>query len=397
MNVKKTISYYPVIPLALFALLLSPGCAKDKKLGQAKPGRPAPEQIDLFSYRQGNYNTYRIPALLTTQKGVVLAFTEGRKNHADDQGHIEILLRRSFDGGKTWGPVQVVAKDGTNALNNPTAVQDRDTGIIWLMFVRTSTTKYKDNDAVAKATDRISDVWVMHSDDDGATWSGPADITKSVNRRGWTRVLPGPGVGIQMRTGRLLIPSLHVTGAIGANYMIFSDDHGKTWRIGGSTDEKGDECQVVELQDGSLLLNIRYLRTEGHRGIATSKDGGLTWSKITTDPALIEPSCMGSIIRYTATPQFAKDRLLFSNPASKVDRINLTVRLSYDEGKTWPVAKLLNTGFSGYSCLTVLPNGELGVLYERGVRCTMEKITFARFSLPWLTDGADALERPGNK
>ncbi len=397
MNMKKTVSYYPVILLAFFALLMSPGCGKDRIAEQAKPELSAPEQIDLFTYRKGEYNTYRIPALLTTQKGVVLAFTEGRKNHADDHGHIEMLLRRSIDGGKTWGPVQVVVKDGTNAINNPVVVQDRDTGTVWLMCVRTSTSKYKDNEAVEKATDRMSDVWVVHSDDDGATWSSPTDITKAVNRPGWTRILPGPGIGIQLKSGRLLIPSLHATGAICANYMIYSDDHGKTWKIGGSTDNRGDEDQAVELKDSSLLLDIRNSHAAGYRAMSTSKDGGLTWSKITDVPAMIDPGCQASIIRYTETPQFTKDRLLFANPASKVDRLDLTVRLSYDEGKTWPVAKLVNAGFSGYSCLTVLPNGEIGVLYERGVHSTMEQITFARFSLPWLTNGADALERPSNK
>ena len=203
--------------------------------------------------------------------------------------------------------------------------------------------------------------------------------------------VPGPGVGIQMRSGRLVIPCNHVIGAEVTNHVIYSDDHGKTWRLGGSTDPNTDENQLVELADGSLLLNIRNYREKGHRGISMSKDGGLTWSPVVSDPTLIEPVCMASLIRYTNSPPYTKNRLLFSNPATQTERIRMTIRVSYDEGKTWPVAKLLNAGPSGYSCLTVLPDMTIGCLYERGDRSSIEKLTFARFSLNWLTDGADSL------
>jgi sialidase-1 len=291
-------------------------------------------------------------------------------------------------------------RDGTNALNCPTAVVDRDTGTTWLLLITTSTKKYKNDDEVAKAKGPISDMWVMQSNDEGATWIGPTDITKSVNQPNWDRIIPGPGVGIQLRSGRLVIPCNHVIGAgtgfNSFNHVIYSDDHGKTWRLGGSTEGKMDENQIVELTDGSLMLNMRNYRDKGHRGISISKDSGLTWSKVTSDPTLIEPVCQASLIRYTESPPFVKDRLLFSNPATETERIKMTVRVSYDEGKTWPVAKLLNAGPSAYSCLTVLPDMKIGCLYERGDRYGAEKITFARFSLEWLTDGADSLQKRGN-
>jgi sialidase-1 len=198
-------------------------------------------------------------------------------------------------------------------------------------------------------------------------------------------------VGIELRSGRLLIPCNHVIGDVATNHVIYSDDHGKSWRLGGSTDAYTDENQVVELADGSLLLNIRNYREKGHRGISRSLDGGLTWSPVVSDPALIEPVCQASFIRYTESPRFSKNRLLFSNPASLTDRIKLTVRMSYDEGKTWPVAKLLNQGNSGYSCLTVLSDMNIACLYEGGEHSSIDKVSFARFSLAWLTDGADAL------
>ena len=390
-RVKKPISRPPVILLALLALgLLLSGCGAGPKVQQLKPEIPGPEQTDLFTGAQGGYHSYRIPALVTSKKGTVLAFVEGRKDSAADHGHNEILLRRSLDGGKTWTPVQLVARDGSNALNNPTVVVDRETGTVWLVLIRTSTKQFKSDDEVAKAQGRISDMWTFHSDDEGATWIGPVDITQSVNRSDWNRIVPGPGVGIQLRSGRLVIPCNHVIANIAFNHVIYSDDHGKHWRLGGSTEGNTDENQIVELTDGSLMLNIRNYRDKGHRGVSISKDGGLTWSKITSDPTLIEPVCQASFIRYTESPQFIKNRLLFSNPASETERIKLTMRVSYDEGKTWPVAKLLNVGPAGYSCLTVLPDMKIGCLYERGEHSTIEKVTFARFSLEWLTDGADA-------
>jgi len=391
MPVKKRVMRVAVFVLALLALcVLLSGCGAGPKVQPQKPEIAGPEQTDLFIGGEGGYASYRIPALITTQKGAVLAFVEGRKDSAADHGHNEILLRRSLDGGKTWTPVQLVARDGTNALNNPTAVVDRDTGTVWLLLIRTSTKKYKNDDAVAKAKGRISDMWTMHSNDEGATWVGPTDITASVNRPDWNRIVPGPGVGIQLRSGRLVIPCNHVIGSVAFDHVIYSDDHGKTWRLGGSTEGNTDENQIVELADGTLLLNIRNYREKGHRGLSMSKDGGLTWSAITSDPTLIEPVCQASFIRYTESLSSSKNRLLFSNPASQTERIKMTVRVSYDEGKTWPVAKLLNPGPSGYSCLTVLPDMKIGCFYERGDHSSIDKVTFARFSLEWLTDGADA-------
>jgi sialidase-1 len=372
-------------------MLLFPKHSVGRKAEQSSLAIPGPAQTDLFIGGEGGYHSYRIPALIATPKGTLLAFVEGRKDSASDHGHNEILMRRSLDGGNTWTPMQLVKRDGTNALNNPTAVVDRDTGTIWLLFVWTSTKKYKNNEEVAKATGRISDMWVMHSNDEGATWAGPANITKSVNQRDWNRIVPGPGVGIQLRNGRLVIPCNHVVGKETFDHVIYSDDHGKTWHLGGSTEGKMDEDQIVELADGTLMLNIRNYREKGHRGISLSKDQGMTWSPVTSDPTLIEPVCQASLIRYTLSPPFTKNRLLFSNPATQDERIKMTVRLSYDEGKTWPVAKLLNLGPSGYSCLTVLHDMQIGSLYERGDSSSIDKVTFARFSLGWLTDGADSL------
>jgi len=370
-------------------VLLSPHWA-GFALAQQSAAIPDPQQTDLFVGGEGGYHSYRIPALIATPKGTLLAIVEGRKDSSSDHGHNELLMRRSLDGGDTWTPMQLVKSDGDNALNNPTLVVDRDTGTVWLVFVWTSTRKFKNNDEVAKATGRVSDMWVMHSNDEGATWSGPVNITKSVNRPGWRRIVPGPGVGIQLPSGRLVIPCNHEIGPVATDHIIYSDDHGKSWHLGGSTDDKTDEDQVVGLADGTLMMNIRNYREKGHRGTSLSEDQGKTWSPVVSDPTLIEPVCQASLIRYTLSPPFRKNRLLFSNPATQDKRIKMTVRLSYDEGKTWPVARLLNAGPSGYSCLTVLHDMRIGCLYERGDRSSIDKVTFARFTLDWLSDGVDS-------
>jgi sialidase-1 len=168
------------------------------------------------------------------------------------------------------------------------------------------------------------------------------------------------------------------------SHIIYSDDHGATWKLGGVLGENTNECQVIERQDGSLLLNMRSYHQKNRRAIATSKDGGLSWSEVTLDPALIEPVCQASLVRWS--DREGKGRVLFSNPAS-TRREKLTIRLSEDDGRTWPVARLLHDGPAAYSALAVLPDGTLGCLYECGTKSAYEKIAFARFGLDWLTDG----------
>jgi len=180
------------------------------------------------------------------------------------------------------------------------------------------------------------------------------------------------------------------------SHIIYSDDHGKSWQLGGSVSGGCNECQVVELADGRLMLNMRMQENgQGKRGVATSRDGGVTWSELKLDPVLIEPVCQASLLRYTLASTGGKNRLLFSNPASapapgqsRGDRVKMTVRLSHDEGRTWPVSKCLHDGPSAYSCLAALPDGDIGCLYEGG-KTRYGEIVFARFSLEWLTDGQD--------
>lgn len=354
------------------------------------------QQTDLFTSGTNGYHTYRIPALIVTRKGTLLAFCEGRKKSRSDSGDIDLLLKRSEDAGKTWSRQQVVWDDSGNTCGNPCPVVDQQTGSIWLLM---TWNRGDDREsAIKKNTSKDTRrVWVSRSDDDGDTWSKPLEITDTAKRPEWRWYATGPGVGIQLRKGpwkgRLVIPCDHSLvlpdDPDGYNsHVIISDDHGKTWRIGGVIRPKVNECQVVELADGTLMINMRnYDRSRTTRAVATSTNGGITFSKVTHDPVLVEPICQASFLRYTLRPDHDRNRLLFSNPAhpERGNRRDMTVRMSYDEGRTWPVSKVLYPGPSAYSCLTVLPDADIACLYEAGDKNPYEKIVFARFTPDWLT------------
>ena len=344
-----------------------------------------PVQKPIFVRGTYGYHTFRIPAVTVSKEGTILAFCEGRRAGGGDHGDLDIVLRRSIDNGKSWtNPIIVYGEAGNITIGNPCPVVDQNTGAIWLPFCR-------DN----------SDVLITKSDDDGVTWSEPVDITKDVKNPDWGWYATGPGVGIQLKygsyKGRLVIPCDHREEIDDKWFMFshvfYSDDAGETWQLGGSVAIHTDECQVAELSDGKLLMNMRnyWERTGGEaekggmRALSWSSDGGETWSELEFDEELIESTCQASFIRYTDEDQHDKNRLLFSNPATKSGRSNMTVRMSYDEGESWPVSQCLHAGPAAYSCLTVLPDMSIGCLYECGEENAYQTITFARFGLDWLT------------
>ena len=363
----------------------------------ASAAKPFFAEKDIFISGEEGYDTYRIPAVIVSPRGILLAFCEGR--NGDDPlktGNRDTLLKRSFDNGVTWQPLQVVLDDGPNTCGNPCPVVDRDTGIIWLFLTRNLGVDIEGKiwDGSSKNT---RTAWVMKSTDDGATWSQLKDITKSVKKPNWTWYATGPGIGIQLSNGRLIIPCNHGIEVTKNNFshIIFSDDHGSSWQLGGIVnDPMTNECQVIEKNDRTLLLNMRnrsddtFLRT-----IAVSGDNGLTWSATYDDSTLIDPHCQASPIRYTDEKNHDKNRLLFSNVASTTNREKVTVRLSYDEGMSWPISKLICSGPSAYSCLVSLPDKTIACLYECGEEKLYEKITYAYFNLEWLTDGNDAVQK----
>ncbi len=338
-------------------------------------------QVEVFRSGQDGYNTYRIPALVVSKKGTLLAFCEGRRGGSGDSGDIDLLLKRSLDGGKTWSSAKVVADLGTDTIGNPAPVVDRKSGEILLLLTRNPghETERQIIDGTAAGT---RTVWITRSADDGVTWQAPQEITASVKLPNWTWYATGPGAGIQLRGGRLMIACDHIEAGTKRyfSHVIYSDDGGKTWALGGSAGDRTNESTVVELRDGSLLLNMRSDRGKNRRAIATSKDRGMTWSEVSDNETLIEPVCEGSLIRYK------KDRLLFSNPAD-TKRVKMTVRMSRDEGKTWTKSRLVHEGPSAYSSLVELKGGRIGLLYERGEKGPYERISFAAFDLNWLESG----------
>jgi sialidase-1 len=221
-------------------------------------------------------------------------------------------------------------------------------------------------------------VWIMRSTDDGASWTAPADITSHVKHADWTWYATGPGNGIQLRSGRLVIPCDHNTADGGRySHVIYSDDRGATWKIGGIAGEKTNESAIVELKSGELLFNMRSYHGKNRRAVQRSTDGGLTWGPLTLDENLIEPVCQASMITDS------KGRVLFSNPAATT-RSRMTVRMSSDGGRTWAAARVIHEGPAAYSSLAMLRAGRVGLLYELGEAKPYERIAFARFDAAWI-------------
>ena len=218
-------------------------------IGSAKAAEPMFTQVEVFKAGEEGYHTFRIPSLIITKKGTVLAFSEGRRNSQSDTGDINTVLKRSFDRGRTWTKLQMVAEQAGNTIGNPCPVVDRDSGTIWLLLTGNpgDLTENQINEGKVEGT---RTVWLTRSTDDGATWSQPREITRSVKRPEWTWYATGPGNGIQLRSGRLVIPCDHRRKGLNASFshVIYSDDRGKTWRIGGSVSEQTNECQAVELE-----------------------------------------------------------------------------------------------------------------------------------------------------
>ena len=344
---------------------------------------------------------YRIPGIVVTPKGTVLAYSEARRNNSSDWGEIEVHLRRSTDGGQTWQPAQHIAHQATRiegnprkksggereqTVNNPVAIVDHQTGAIEFLYCV-----------------NYARCFAMRSTDDGATWSAPVEITAAFEpfrkKYDWNVIATGPGHGVQLRSGRLVVPIWLAYGskpgdhAPSAAATIYSDDHGKTWQAGDlCLPNEGDfgnpnETMITTLSDGRVLLVARSVSKANRKILTTSADGATGWSTPAFHDQLWEPICMASI---TAHPAGV---LLFSNPhtlaldpdgkeipAGRGKRQNLSIKLSRDDGKTWPVNKTLAAGPSAYSDLAVLPDGTVLCLYENA-----ESIDCARFNLDWVT------------
>jgi sialidase-1 len=358
-----------------------------------------PHYSDVFIAGQDTFKSIRIPSVVVTKQGTVLAFAEGRAAHAD-QANNKLILKRSPDGGRTWGKLQVIADDGANCLNNPCAVVEQETGRIFLMFQSYPAGISERSGQIKPGLEGPAIVrnYLIHSADDGISWSKLRDVTRTTKDPERVTILAsGPGLGIQLRNGphrgRLIMPFNEGPFGLWQVRTVYSDDRGENWRMGEPapgclvSNPKGgkislvNEVQMVELTGGAVMLNSRKWGGKALRKTAISQDGGLTWSSIVEAPALRDPGCMASIYRYSFAERGKNGWLLYSGPDS-TKRENGSVLLSYDDGKTWPVKKVLFPGSFAYSVLTGLPDGTIGCLFETD---NGNRLVFARFSLEWLT------------
>lgn len=324
------------------------------------------EEVVVFEPREGEYSSTRIPALVLTKKGTLLAFAAGRIESASDWADMDLLLRRSEDGGKTWSAAQVVAeRAGGKPTDNPAPIVGDD-GTIHLLYQRDYACAY-----------------YIQSTDDGLTWSPAVNITSTFEAfkqdYEWKVLAPSPGHAIQLKNGRLLAPiwlansdkiKPHRSHRPSRIATIYSDDNGKTWRQGSMIPEvegfqNPSETMAVQLSDGRVMLSIRNESDKRRKGVSFSKNGISGWTAPAYDETLFEPICMSSII---AARYGGKNYLLFLNPDSehipKHPRQNLTLKLSGDDGKTWPIEQVVNEGISGYSDIVVSPDGVVYCLFE---------------------------------
>ncbi|MFG3136207.1 exo-alpha-sialidase [Streptomyces sp. NPDC048211] len=355
--------------------------------GTAQAASPAPGTLTSQDLTVNGVGSpyYRIPALTTSVKGTVLAAYDARPTLGDLPSNIGVTLRRSTDGGTTWQAQQVVRKDAApQGYGDPSLLVDRTTGRIFLFYAAGVNQGFFGSATGNDESDpNVLQADYSYSDDDGLTWTHRR-ITKQIKNPAWGGMFAASGEGIQLRNGAhkgRLIQQYAIRNN-GANYAVsaYSDDHGATWRTGTPVGPGGDENKTVELNDGTIMLNNR---SAPYRTIAYSTDGGVTYTPFVQDIELPDPANNASVMRYApdvpaSNPQ--SSWLLFSNTEA-TSRKNLTVKMSCDNGKTWPIRKVVDAGAAAYSTLTRLPDGRLGLLYERG---NYEHITYSSFDLKWL-------------
>ncbi|MCU0460370.1 MAG: glycoside hydrolase [Bacteroidales bacterium] len=354
-----------IILLSGFVISFGSGCSEKP---EDNPAEEEPVNIPLvFESGLEGYACYRCVAMVVTHQKTILAFCEGRLNDCADEGDIDLVLKRSTDGGKTWGPLVTLEDDGANPCKNPVPVV-LPSGRILLMWLW--------NYTIPSEKDRTTrDVYLTYSDDDGVTWSESRNITSEVYLDDWGWYGLGPCHGIvkerEPHAGRIIMPSRHEENR-SHSHILYSDDNGETWNIGAISPVEGTtESTVVELSDGQLMLNCR--NDTDYRIVLISDDGGETFYRNYIDTDLIQPVCQASLLNHSMNPVTGKSNILFSNPADREERVNGTIKLSEDDGKTWTKSYRYSNpypAFSGYSDMALLDNGDVALLFETGPHYT---------------------------
>ncbi|MER6132240.1 sialidase family protein [Streptomyces sp. NPDC001815] len=350
-----------------------------------------------FRAGQEGCASFRIPAVVATAEGTLLAFCEGRVGSRDDFGNIDIVLKRSTDGGLTWGPLQVAAENGDALAGNPAPVV-LGSGRILLVHVRNAALATED--AIRRGKVSAADgrrVWICHSDDDGLTWSRPREITGQTKKPAWRWYATTPGHALRLTGGRIVVPANHSLPPAGADngtegkynggHCLLSDDHGESWTIGYVDDNTDgyvnvNETTAAELPDGRVYFNTRTDSTApGTRADACSRDGGRTLLKrFRPQAGLTGPVVEGSVLQLRDP-----DVLLYSGPADPGFRALMTIRASTDDGVTWRPAHTVDGLPAAYSDLVRVDADTLGLLYETGDFGAYETITFRRIPVTALT------------
>jgi sialidase-1 len=360
------------------------------------PTAPFREDSVLFQQKTEGYACFRIPAIVRAANGMVLAFAEGRVADCGDDGDIDVVLRRSTDGGKTWGPLQVVSEGNGSTHGNPVPIVDSRTGRIVLVTTH--------NGAAPCTNGCDRDPYVQTSDDSGATWTAPREMTEGKLPSWNFWYATGPMHGIQLQhgphAGRLIVgASFETYDGVGPHvygtHLLYSDDSGQTWHIGATTSRDdgtviAQEVTVVELTDGRIYALARERGTDpGSRAYAVSSDGGETFDRpFRTLPRLVMPDVQGSLLRFSARNDGdRRNRILFSAPAHPSAREVMTIRSSYDEARTWDTwqqGKVFYWGPTAYSDMVRLDGDQAALLYEAGVATPYESIRYARFNEAYL-------------
>lgn len=315
------------------------------------PRPTLPGSVDVFVSGVGGYTNYRIPSLVRTKSGALVAICEGRKNSASDAGDIDLVVKRSTDGGLTWGVQTVAYEEGGTAaitIGNPAPVVDPATGAVVLLFCRNN-----------------ARIFAGRSTDEGLTWLPRTEVTSQLHRDNFgSSVWTGPGHGFAASSGRLYWAMYHsVTGGPSPSAcLVHTDDHGATFGLGADMGLNSGEPTAAELSDGRIMLNARQGRRVWQRAVGTTSDQGATWQDVARNPVLIEPTCEGALLGNIAGA--SKGTLLFANPASH-RRERMAVRLSPDDGATWPHKLMVYEGSAAYSDIVDLGDGRVGVLFER--------------------------------
>ncbi|MEJ5995630.1 sialidase family protein [Pedobacter sp. Du54] len=406
-----------LLQLSAISCSLCLSCSSSKKIDHEN--KPFITQVRVFPFSAENKPNYRIPAMVSTPNGDLLIFAEKRRKSVADVGYTDIIMTRSSDKGKTWASERILFGGNNESNADPTTLVDTVDKKIYLFFLRDKKQFYMmftTDNGKSWSTPKSIHHEIIKPEWDGYkgsinTVNSPADsINKSTDwKKNWQQSYGiGPGnAGIRLskvKPGRLLIPIRRKD----ATHVVYSDDDGHSWHTGPVVAERASEAQLIELENGNVMVNCRNGdhsdSTNIKRIVNISADGGETWGKSYIDPNLEETSCNASIIRLSSVQGAVKNRILFSNPKNKVrtvkhpyGRINMSVRLSYDEGKSWPISKTIYPYASSYSSLAVLNDQTIGIVYERGKDATTpyywDELWFARFNLEWLTEGKDSIKK----